>query len=581
MDITSPTERPPTFRHVMLTFALTALSLLTLGANLLAPILACQWLRQPFAGVLLEHTLVVSSDEPSWPGHQAGLRYPDRIVAVDGQLVRNSVELRALLQARSPGDVVVYTVESEDGRGGWIEHPVAVSLTTFPPFQFIINFIIPWLIAAVYLVTGLWVYWRRPRTRIGEAFAVFCCAVALVTGAVFDLNTTHRLVWLWSAALPLVAAALIHLALVCPREREGARRWPALYLISYLLALILAAFNEMYLYNPPHPRAYFVPWLVSYVFVGLGMVVFVSLLIYTRQHPESSVERQQARIILLGTVLACGPTVAWILVSLLARLFPGLNLDVAFHPELNFPSLALFPLTISYAILRYRLLNVDMVLSKGLAYALLVIIILVAYLFWMVFAGRVLHIAAPPANPVVLALFILVLAMTLTPLHHRLQRLVNRFFFKERPGFQTIMRDFGRALTTTLELPVLLEVFLTRVRSTLEVGRAMVFLADEHGSDYGVRQSSGDISAQVAQMVHFRERDWLVHRLQQGEIVYLQGEAVEECPAEERARLQALGVVLNVPLRTQTRLVGWLALGPKRSDDLYSRDDLLLLTAMA
>jgi len=143
------------------------------------------------------------------------------------------------------------------------------------------------------------------------------------------------------------------------------------------------------------------------------------------------------------------------------------------------------------------------------------------------------------------------------------------------------MRDFGRALTATLELPVLLEVLLARVRSTLQVGRAMVFLADERAAEYGVRQSSGDISPQVAQMIHFRERDWLVRRLQAGEIVYLQGEDVKECPAEEQARLRVLRVVLNVPLRTKARLVGWLALGPKESGDLYSRDDLLLLTAMA
>ena len=580
-DSTSLTERPPTFQHVVITFVLSMLLFITFGANLLAPVLAWQWVRQPFVGVLLEQTLVVSSDEPAWPGHRAGLRHPDRILAVDGQPVRNSAELRALLRDRQPGDTVVYTVESEDGRGGWTERLVTVPLGTFPPSQFVINFVIPYLIALVYLGSGLWVYWRRPQTRVGQTFAVFCCAVAIVTGTVFDLNTTHRLVWLWCAALPLVAAALVHLALVCPQERESGRRWPNLYLAPYLLALALAAINEVYLYNPPHPRAYFVPWLISYVFMGLGMVVFVSLLIYTRRRPESSVVRQQARIILLGTVLAFGPTAVWIVTSLLSRLFPGLYLEAAFQPALNFPPLVIFPLTISYAILHYRLLNVDLVISKGLVYTLLTMLILAAYLFWIAIAGRVFHVEAPASNPAVLAPFIIVLTMAINPARNRLQGLVNRFFFKERPSFQTIMRDLGRALTATLELPVLLEVLLARVRSTLEVGRAMVFLLNERTGEYEVQQSSGDISAQVARMVHFRERDWLVRRLQEGEIVYLQGETVRECPPEEQARLQALGVVVSVPLRTQARLAGWLALGPKRSDDLYSRDDLLLLTAIA
>jgi GAF domain-containing protein len=574
-------ERSPTFRNIAISLAFGALFLITIGVNLVTPILAWRWVRQPFAGVLLEHTLVVGSDEPTWAGHQAGLRYPDRILAVDGQPVSNSAELSALLRDRQLGETVVYTVESRDERGGWTERSVAVPLSTFPQPQFVINFVIPYLVAVIYLGVGLLLYRQRSQTRVGQAFAVFCCAIAIVTGAVFDLNTSHRLVRLWCAALPLIAAAIIHLALVCPQERGSVRRRPALLFIPYLLALVLVVVNEWYLYAPDNPRAYFIPWLLSYAFTGLAMVIFAGLLIYTRQHPESSIVRQQARIILLGMIMAFGATTAWIVASLLVRLFPSLNLNVSFQPALNFPPLVLFPLAISYAILHYRLLNVDLVISRSLVYISLTMLILAAYFLLIAVAGQIFHTPAPTSNPIVLALFIIGLAMTLNPLRNRLQKLVDRFFFKERPSFQMIMRDFGRALTATLELPVLLEVLLTRARSTLQAGRAMVFLADENAAEYEVHQSSGDISLQIARMVRFRERDWLVRRLQAGEIVYLQGEEVEECPPEERARLQALGVVLNAPLRTQARLVGWLALGPKQSDDLYSQDDLLLLTAMA
>jgi GAF domain-containing protein len=577
----SPAERPPTFWHVVASLALGALFLITVGVNLLAPILAWQWVHQPFIGVLLEHTLVVGSDEPAWPGHQAGLRRPERILAADDQPVHSSAELYALLRDRQPGETVVYTVESEDERGGWTTRQVAVPLSTFPPSQFIVNFVVPYLIAVAYLVAGMWVYWRRPQTRIRQAFAVFCWAMAIVTGTMFDLSTTHWLMRAWCAALPLVAAALIHLALVCPQEREIVRRWPALSLAPYLPALVLVAINEFYLYHPANPRAYSLPWLASYVFLGLGMMVFVSLLIYTRQRPASSVVRQQVRIILLGTALAFGPTAVWIVVSLLARLFPALGLHVAFQPALNFPPLVLFPMAIAYAILYYRQLNVDLVISRGLVYISLTVLILAMYFVLITVASQVFHVTAPASNPVILALFIIALSMTLNPVRDRLQRLINRFFFKERPGFEEIMRDFGRALTATLELPVLLEMLLARVRSTLQIRRAMVFLADERAADYEVHRSSGDISLQAAQMVHFRDRDWLVRRLQAGEIVYLDQENMEDCPTEEQARLRTLGVALNVPLRTKARLVGWLALGPKESGDLYNHDDLFLLTAMA
>jgi len=235
---------------------------------------------------------------------------------------------------------VVYTVEAEDGR----TRQVAVPLSTFPPSQFVINFVIPYLLAVVYLVAGVWVYWRRPQTRIGQAFAVFCCAVAIVIGTVFDLNTTHRLVRLWCAALPLATAAVIHLALVCPQERKLVQRWPALCFTPYLPALVLAVINELYLYDTANPRAHFFPWLMSYIFAGLGMAIFTSLLIHARQRPASSVVRQKARIILLGTVLAFGPTAVWIVASLLGdRLSASAQLSAAhaFPPGhcLRYPSL--------------------------------------------------------------------------------------------------------------------------------------------------------------------------------------------------------------------------------------------------
>ncbi|MDY7042366.1 MAG: histidine kinase N-terminal 7TM domain-containing protein, partial [Chloroflexota bacterium] len=344
----SPEERPPTFRNVVTSVAIGALFLVTIGVNLLAPILARQWTRQPFIGVLLEHTLIISSDEPTWPGHQADLRHPERILAADDQPVLNSAQLRALLSDRQPGETVVYTVESKDESGGWIERQVAVPLSTFPSSQLFVHFAMPYLAAVVYLVAGLWVYWKRSQSHSGRAFAIFCCAMAIVTGAMFDLNTTHWLVRLWCAALPLAAAALIHLALIYPQEHALVQRRPALCFVPYLPALVLASVNELYLYDFAGPRAYLSTWLASYVFLGLGMVIFVSLLIHTRQNPESSVVRQQSRIILLGTVLAYGPAAVWVVTSLLARLFPGMGLEVVFHPAIHVTPLALFPLAISY-----------------------------------------------------------------------------------------------------------------------------------------------------------------------------------------------------------------------------------------
>ncbi len=550
---------------------------LAIVVNLIAPWLAWRWTRAPFMGVLLEHTMVVSDMYgQGWNGWLVGLASPDRILEVNGQAVSNAAELGRVLKAIGPGNQVTLTVEGQDG-GGWSQRQVSVTLMGFPRRGFISLFWLPYFIGLVYLALGLWVYYFKGNTRGGQSFGFSCACSAILTASFFDLATTHRLVPLWTLSLPLIAASIAHLGLVFPAEMTLIKRYPPLRLLPYLPALALAAWAEVALFDPRDPRAYFAPWRWNYAYVGLGLLIFLALLLYSRLRTPPGVARYQARIILLGSIIAFAPLMFWIVSAIL-------QLKIPFQPFLYFPPLIAFPICVTYALLRYHLLDIDLVISRGLAYSILTVGVMAAYFLLIGLVSQLFAIASPASNPFILAIFVLILVIFVSPLRDRVQLLVDSVFYKDRKDYRSILQDFSRALTTILDLAHLLDMLVKRVQNVLHAECTAVILFDERMDAYISHKASG-ISEQVMQMIRFSEENQVVRWLTERGTLYLHGEEGDWYPdgfaVEEKARLEALGVVLCIPLHAKEQLIGWLALGPKLSGDLYSQDDLAFLSALA
>jgi len=573
---------PPKAEHTPFSWALIIAALaLAVGVSLLAPGLAFHWARQPFLGVLLEHTLVVADrSSVGWTGQEAGLDHPDRILRIEGLPVSRSADVLAELQRHEIGDVVTLEVEGPNGAGGWQIRQLRVPLMRFPLQDLITHFLTAYVVGLIYLALGIWVFVVKGHRPSGRAFAFFCAVLALFAASYFDLISTHWLVRLWTAAVPMAAASVIHLGLVFPQERIFIGKWRVLHYLPYAVAWIIAAWGEVVLFNVADPRAYFVPWRWSFSYAGLAIVMFLGLLFWTRLRPATPEIRQQARIILLGSSASFAPIVAWVVP------FAILRLDSEFQAAIVFPALILFPLSIAYAIVRHRLLDVNLVISRSLVYLVLTIFIVGGYFLILNFLGQTLQVIQLASHPVALALFVLAVVLFLEPLRGRTQRLVDRIFYRERPNYRQELEEFSRALTATLDLPRLLDMFLQRVGTLMHAERGIIYLYDPQANEYIVHRTWGISHPDALVAVRFRERDATVKWLKaSSQALYLTSSDGQPTPAglspEERARLTVLRATLCAPFFVKGKLIGWLALGPKLTHDLYSPDDLTFLTALA
>ena len=318
------------------------LILCTLAIEAVVPVIAWRWTQLPFPGLFMEQTLVVSSTSgEGWYTDQV----PEpmmRLTAIDGQAVTNGRDVRRVLEGRSPGEPAILTLTA---RGGGPPQTLQVTLQRFQLTDWLTLFWLPYALGLVYLAIGVWVFWHRSHQRAGQTFALVCIFTALITGSFFDVSTSHAFSWLWTAAVPLAAAAMVHLGLVFPEENPVVRRWPGSRFVPYILAVPPTVIAEVQLYNTRDPWAYIRPWQWGQIGLGVALIIFVALMVYARARTVSEVVRQQVRLILVGGSLAFAPLAFYLTV--------GVILEFRFLPALYMPTLVLFPLFVAYAILRY------------------------------------------------------------------------------------------------------------------------------------------------------------------------------------------------------------------------------------
>ena len=548
--------------------------------SLLAPPSALVWVQQPFLGTFFYPWLI--ADDSYVPGSLIGPQNAQILLSIDDVPVSTGRDIFTELRQTKIGDTVELDTQSVLAPASTAPQTVSVTLSSFSWSDVFIFFWLPYGIGLIYLVLGFIVYHLRSGERVGGVFVTFSVLFAILAGGLFDQFTFHFLTPLWVFALPLTSAGLIHLALVFPAETRLIRRQPWLATIPYIPALILGVVNLYSIYFAPGPQLYLNMQIWNFAFSGLSVVLFLILLLDARFFALSTPVRQQITVIFWGSVIAFGPAAIWIISSILGFTIPlsGTVFVVVFAP------LLIFPITITYAILRYRLLDLDIIFSRGITYSILIALVLVVYFGIVALLGMLLQDIGGLNNPIVLMILILVLIIFLEPMKQRLQTFINRLFKLEPFDSRQVLEQYGRALISTpLDTDHVLQMLLDQVKEALAPDRAMVFLANPTNNTFTIRNRFGSGSIQAVE-VQFGQHDevaqWLAER---GEILQLSpgGKFSTEVTVapEELARLHMLNIILCVPLPGSEHLLGWLALGLKDSGHPYTSSDLTFLTTLA
>ena len=546
--------------------------------NVLAPILAAQWVRLPFLGLLTEHTLVVASVyNPDWPVRQHLGDAIHILQAVGDTPVTDSQSLTLALEGLNLGDTVAVTLKRLEPAA---TETVAVEVVTFPWTDFLTIFGLPYLIGLIYLALGLFVYRVRASERVGRLFLIFCALFAIFTGSFFNIYTFHQLTPVWTAVLPFLGAVMVHVAATFPLRVRFIKKWPLLRFVPYFLATLLSINGVISLYSDD-PTAYFTPWRLQFAFIGLSILAYFGLLVWNWYLNFSPLVKQQSLIILVGSLAAFTPALVWSIYS--GWFGEPFVFNITIYVLVLGPTI-LFPLSIAYAILRYQILTVDQVAKKFAVYLSLVVTIILAYLGIISILKIVFGTDVSLMNPVAMAVYGLVVVVFLEPTRAGIEKLFDRFSPDSLKEQQTILTGYtGHLAAQELRVDNLLALYLDQVQTGVRASGLFVFFIDPRETVYAIRRTGfgddGKPAVQISYLVSDELPAWLFAQHQMLRI-NAEGNLLTRADIrqDEIARLTMMGVRVVVPLIGTEKLLGWLALADKQDAKPYHKNDLSFLT---
>jgi serine phosphatase RsbU (regulator of sigma subunit) len=469
-------HRWPHSAHLLFAFGLAAFLIAGLS-------IADMFLPRPYDGVVLEADtpgrLIVRKVVAESGAARAGIRHGHQIVGIDRNVLRSSAHAAELLNRYRIGETVPYLVR---GPLGLQEVEVDLGYRQIGSLPYLVAC----LLGFAFFFTGLFVLRQQPRIRPAQIFFVVCilfllflvCRLRPASYSWVDsfVLTTGML------ALLFLPACFLHFFLIFPRpvplrpEQDDAaysrkrRRWLltliTIYAIPPIVLLISLSRSHrqgselLLISGAPAPN-----WWVLAIYMILGLT---ALGINARKL-DNPLQRRGALLVLVGSLFG---------------LLPFLITAVAFPSFLHTEKflyygvgpLILIPLTFAYAIVRFQLLDIRVILRKGLLYTATTAVITALYalgivLFNAFFRGRPL--ADSPYFPIIFALAIVLL---FEPLRRRIQVFVDRFYLAEKSRLQQAMQDMGQAFAAQLDLAAVVRDVVDELPQALGLHFAALYL---------------------------------------------------------------------------------------------------------
>jgi PAS domain S-box-containing protein len=512
------------------------------------------------------------------PGSRAGIQKGDLLTAVNDAPIQHLSDLGRALGRNGIFVKANYSITRDhevlDSPVVVYPEPVDRSLPQAQRF-----------IGLVYLFIGFYVLFRRWTAPRATHFYLFC----LVSFALFTLKYTGQFDWVdWTVywvnvlAEALQPALFLHFALSFPQEKlaRTGRRWllpliyaPAIGLAGlWIWAIWTREATELLLHR------------LNQIATGYDAVFYLlaaSLFVLSDRRAETPLLRQQLKWLTRGALSAVLPfTLLYAIPFLFGWPMPGWTTKLAGL------SLVFLPLFFSWAIVRYRLMDTDLIFKRGVAYTLATGLILGASYGAIALIAVPVHNAMPEAiREWGLVVAILVTAAIFEPLKRRIQGWVDRLFDRHRYDYRRALVEFGRGLSSETNLAALLDSIVERLPRTLLVARVAIFLTEEAG-----RPQLAASHGLPADAIAYREKLALGfldfdHAQAQTHIFLENAQAALHLPEDQQRTAALLDLNYYLPCRLQdgavTRTIAVIGLGRTIGGDFLSSEDVELLESLA
>jgi two-component system, NtrC family, sensor kinase len=512
------------------------------------------------------------------PGARAGIKPGDVLLAIDRREIQSPEEVVDRLHEARPGQALEYTILRTQTRA-----LVPLTVEKIPSGANALYFVLA-AVGIFSLLVGAGVRLGRPANQATLHFFWLCVAFF----GVLALSFTGRLnrldqafYWGDTVARLLLPPLFLHFALVFPerpdawvRSDAGRTLLPLLYLPA---ALFGAAEISTIVRGGRHGEVLSTVIALAergeMVYLAISLVVGLAIMIRLLGRVRSVTARRQLRWSVWGTAFGAVPFVfGYALPSALGfPAIPGFDYSAAL--------LGLVPLAFASAIVRYRLMDVEVIIKRGLVYAAALAAIAAIYGGLVTLVERLFGVSEN--NSVIALLATVVVVLLARPVKNAIQAGLDRVYYRDRYDYRRALVGFARELNSDLDLLRLSERLVHRVTETLVVDRMALLLAPMSAGRDGDFITIAHAGFATSPPVLHRNSG-VAARLMAGHTLVL-----DDPLAHRRAEPREIefwrdaGIHYFVPCVSKEGTIAAMALGRKASAEPLSSEDMALLAAVA
>ena len=498
-----------------------------------------------------------------------GLSAGDKLISVDGFKVNLVEKTEFITDTKNIGESISISVLTKSGQIN-----LRVVLTNYYSAFYLISTAV---IALLFFVIAVFVLLKKSEMKAAHVFhwASICMAIMMcMTWS--NLNTFSFLSTYFFRIILLISyvatpALFVHFTLVFPRDNT--LKWKNLLRLNYSVAVILALINSylfIYSLSANSDKAidnYLTAFniLRIYLIVSVILSIFFSSTAFLKE--KGKVERQQLKWLLFGFII--GP-LSFVILWVLPILFNGKAL---IPEEMIMILLCAIPITFAIAIIKYHMLDIDEVLNRSIVYGIVISLLLLIY---SVAIGTFVTSFHVSDQSIVSALAAVILALLFQPIKTKVQKFVDKKFFRIQYNFRKELNRFNSQIKNYNEINSLSFYLIKEINALIPVEKIAFSELDTQTGKLFIRaQNNFDQIANKSLRIkpETLERKWF-----QVAAVKNKVESEANISTIFQSTLVRWKINLVVPIKSvNDELFGFIILGNKKSGARFTAEDVDLL----
>jgi HD-GYP domain-containing protein (c-di-GMP phosphodiesterase class II) len=443
--------------------------------------------------------------------------------------------------------------------------------------------VLPLVASVALLFLGGYVIGKKPGNHINQVWALLCFCLALWSFGTFVLFSSAdkevALSWLklYNLGAVLVPAAFLHFVTVFSRDNSKVGK--ATYLFAYATSAVFFFLGFTDLFNKGveyHYWGYYpFPGPANVVFDLLfGVFLIVALIKLVSKYRQSvGRQRNQYKYIFLAGVISFGTCLTNFLPIYKIDVYPIGQIGVLFGGVI-----------ISSAIIKYRLMDIDLIVRKSVIYSALTALVASSYVGTVLVLQTVFK-GLTGYNSLLAAVIVsLVIALTFEPVHRSIQLFIDKTFFKRKYEYQQVISSASEDFKTQVSTLETSAFLIDTVTESLHSTKSWIMVINRRDSHF-ITMSAYSLPDSIKHSLSFSTNSKIVEMLtNRSEPLYFDDQENtkfrRKVDRDELSIIGQLGVNVVIPLKGKNGLVGMLFLGEKKSGESYNQDDIELLVTL-